>query len=228
MMKFYFFQLIAVIVLGSSLACSSVKSTALSVPAESAPPAADVKAAPASGQMEVAVLAGGCFWGVEAVFESIKGVSDVRSGYAGGSAETANYDDVSDGNSKHAEVVEVTFDPSVVSYKQLLEVFFTVAHNPTELNRQGPDTGTQYRSEILFNSDSQKKEAEEYIAKLTASKTFSQPIVTAVVPMGKFYVAEEYHQDYLRHNPDERYIVVHDKPKVENLAKLYPALYVQK
>ena len=179
---------------------------------------------PVSAAEERAVFAGGCFWGVEAVFEHMKGVTDVRSGYAGGSKETANYDAVSFGETKHAESVEVRFDPSKVSYEKLLEVFFSVIHDPTQLNRQGPDVGPQYRSAIFYNSDLQKAAAIAFIEKLKASKTFSQPIVTEVGPLVEFFAAEDYHQDYMKKNPKDAYIVYHDVPKVEALKKRFPEL----
>lgn len=174
---------------------------------------------------QTAVFAGGCFWGVEAVFEHVKGVSDVRSGYAGGTKSTANYDDVSNGTTKHAEAVEIKFDTAVVSYEQLLKVFFTVAHNPTELNRQGPDTGPQYRSAIFFANAEQQKASIAFIASLTSSKVFGKKIVTQVVPLTVFYPAEDYHQDFMKKNPDHEYIVAHDVPKVEALKKQFPDLF---
>lgn len=174
---------------------------------------------------QTAVFAGGCFWGVEAVFEHVKGVKDARSGYAGGSKGTANYDDVSNGTTKHAEAVEIKFDPAIVSYEQLLLVFFSVVHNPTELNRQGPDTGAQYRSAVFFTSAEQQKLTLSAIAELTSAKVFSKKIVTQVVPLTMFYAAEDYHQDFMKKNPDHEYIVAHDVPKVEALKKQFPALY---
>jgi len=189
-------------------------------------PAPTVDASPAASTHEqTAVLAGGCFWGVEAVFEHVKGVYKVTAGYSGGSADTAHYDEVSDGNTGHAESVRVQFDPSKISYGQLLQVFFSVALNPTELNRQGPDSGTQYRSVIFYNSDEQKKIADSYISQLTAAKAFPAPIVTRVVPLKAFYPAENYHQDYFRLHPNNPYIVINDAPKVTHLQKLFPALY---
>ena len=182
-------------------------------------------AQPASAAQETAVFAGGCFWGVEAVFEHVKGVIDVRSGYAGGKKETAEYETVSEGNSGHAESVEVRFDPAKVSYEQLLEVFFTVVHDPTQLNRQGPDVGTQYRSAIFFVNEKQKSAAEAYISKLKASKAFSQPIVTEVSELKQFFPAEDYHQDYMKKNPEDPYIVYHDVPKVKALKEKFSALY---
>ncbi len=174
-----------------------------------------------------AVFAGGCFWGVDAVFRHVKGVSKVVSGYAGGGSDTANYETVSTGTTGHAESVEVTYDPSQVSYNDLLKVFFFVAHDPTELNRQGPDSGTQYRSLIFYANDEQKKMADDYIAQLDQRKAFSEPIVTKVVPLTGFYPAEAYHQNYLALHPDQPYIVINDLPKLERLQKTFPALYRQ-
>lgn len=184
--------------------------------------------ATAAAAEETAVFAGGCFWGVQAVFQRVRGVTRAVSGYAGGSAGTAQYDLVSRGTTGHAESVEVTWDPARVSYAQLLEVFFRVAHNPTELNRQGPDVGTQYRSAIFFTTPAQKTGAQAYIDQLTASKAFRRPIVTQVVPLAGFYKAEDYHQNYFDRHPDEPYIVYNDWPKVDSLRKEFPALYVEK
>ena len=172
-----------------------------------------------------AVFAGGCFWGVDAVFRHVKGVSKVVSGYAGGGADSANYETVSTGTTGHAESVEVTYDPSQVPYDDLLKVFFFVAHDPTELNRQGPDSGTQYRSSIFYTNDEQKKMADDYIAQLDQKKAFPEPIVTKVVPLTGFYPAEAYHQNYLALHPDQPYIVINDRPKLERLEKTFPALY---
>jgi len=174
------------------------------------------------------VFAGGCFWGVEAVFEHVKGVTQAVSGYAGGTAETADYQKVSSGSTGHAEVVQVTYDPSKVSYGQLLKVFFSVAHNPTELNRQGPDTGPQYRSAIFYGDEAQKRVVQAYIAQLQTAKSFPRPIVTEVAPLKAFYAAEAYHQDYVVHHPDQPYIVYNDLPKVANLKKQFPQLYVER
>lgn len=190
-------------------------------------PTPPVKAVAEKGD-QTAVFAGGCFWGVEAVFEHIKGVKDATSGYSGGTKETADYDLVSGGDTKHAEAVRVIFDPKQVSYEQLLKVFFSVVHDPTQLNRQGPDTGTQYRSAIFYSDEEQKRLAENYIAELTEQNAFAQPIVTQIVPLDAFYDAEDYHQDYLVNHPNQPYIVIHDKPKVENLSKQFPDLYVEK
>jgi peptide-methionine (S)-S-oxide reductase len=172
-----------------------------------------------------AVFSGGCFWGVDAVFKHVKGVDKVVSGYAGGAANTAQYETVSTGTTGHAESVQVTYDPSKISYDDLLKVFFFVAHDPTELNRQGPDSGTQYRSSIFYANDAQKKMADEYIAQLDQKHAFSGPIVTKVVPLTGFYPAEDYHQNYLELHPDQPYIVYNDLPKLEKFQKDLPALY---
>ena len=184
--------------------------------------------AEAAAAEETAVFAGGCFWGVQAVFQRVKGVTKAVSGYAGGSAGTARYELVSRGTTGHAESVQVTYDPSRVSYAQLLEVFFTVAHDPTELDRQGPDVGPQYRSAIFYTSPAQRTGAQAFIDQLTASKMFSRAIVTKVVTLAGFYPAEAYHQDYLDRHPDDPYIVHNDWPKVRSLQKKFPALYVEK
>ncbi|HUR98686.1 MAG TPA: peptide-methionine (S)-S-oxide reductase MsrA [Pyrinomonadaceae bacterium] len=172
-----------------------------------------------------AVFAGGCFWGVEAVFEHVKGVTAVRSGYAGGTKGTANYEGVSSGATKHAEAVEIRFDPAKVTYEQLLNVFFVVAHDPTQIDRQGPDTGTQYRSAIFYSDEQQKKSAMAFIKALNESKAFGKPIATEVVPLTGFFEAEEHHQNYLKLNPEDPYIVYNDLPKVADLKKKFPALY---
>jgi peptide-methionine (S)-S-oxide reductase len=185
-------------------------------------PALDPK--PTSAGQQTAVLAGGCFWGVEAVFERLDGVSTVVSGFAGGAARTAHYEIVSMGTTGHAESVQITYDPAKISYGQLLKVFFAVAHDPTELNRQGPDEGTQYRSSIFYATPEQKTVAEAYIRQLSAAKIFSRPIVTKVVPLEGFYEAEPYHQHFLDRNPTYPYIVYNDLPKVKQLEKDFPAL----
>ncbi|MGA9666144.1 MAG: peptide-methionine (S)-S-oxide reductase MsrA [Gallionella sp.] len=174
---------------------------------------------------QTAVFAGGCFWGVDAVFKHVKGVSDVVSGYTGGDADTAHYELVSNGDTGHAESVRVRFDPAKVSYLQLLRVFFSVAHDPTELNRQGPDTGSQYRSAIFYTSAEQQRIAQDYIRELTAERAFPKPIVTQVVPLKQFYPAEEHHQNYLALHPYQPYIVFNDMPKLEHLRKQFPVLY---
>lgn len=173
---------------------------------------------------QTAVFAGGCFWGVDAVYKHIKGVTNVESGYAGGSAASANYEAVSTGRSGHAEAVRVRFDPAKVSYRQLLQVFFGVAHDPTQLNRQGPDVGSQYRSAIFHVDAAQQKVAQEFIGELTAARTYSSPIVTQVVPLVQFYPAEDYHQNYLALHPYQPYIVIHDMPKLDRLRRDFPAL----
>ena len=181
--------------------------------------------APATAGTQTAVFAGGCFWGVDAVFKHVKGVSEVVSGYAGGAANTAHYEMVGMGNTGHAESVRVRFDPAQVSYQQLLNVFFTVAHDPTQLNRQGPDVGSQYRSAIFFTDAEQEKTAKNLIQKLTTERTFGKPVVTQVVPLQAFYPAEDYHQNYLALHPNQPYIVINDMPKVTQLHLQFPALY---
>ena len=171
-----------------------------------------------------AVFAGGCFWGVSAVFERVRGVTNVVSGFAGGAAATAHYEMVSTGMTGHAESVEVSYDPSRVTYRQLLDVFFMVAHDPTELDRQGPDEGTQYRSAIFYADDAQRRAAQAEIARLTAAHVFRAPIVTQVVPLRGFYAAEAYHQHYFDQHPDEPYIVINDAPKVKALKEKFPQL----
>ncbi len=188
-------------------------------------PKVDAPRATAPGT-QTAVFAGGCFWGIEAVFEHVKGVTNVVSGYSGGAAATANYDRVSSGSTGHAESVRVTYDPSRISYGQLLKVFFSVAHDPTQLNRQGPDIGTQYRSAIFFANDEQRRVADAYIAQLQAARVYGRPIVTEAKQLAAFYEAEAYHQDYAAHHPNQPYIVIHDLPKVANLQRQFPALYV--
>ena len=183
---------------------------------------------PAASGQQTAVLAGGCFWGIQAVFEHVKGVVSVSAGYSGGAAGTANYETVSEGTSGHAESVEITYDPARISYGQLLKVFFSVAHDPTELNRQGPDTGTQYRSAIFYGNENQQRIARAYIDQLNGAKVFPQRIVTQVTPLKGFYRAEAYHQDYLIHHPDNPYIVINDVPKIAHLHQQLPDLYVEK
>ena len=174
---------------------------------------------------EVAVLAGGCFWGVQGVFQHVKGVSNAVSGYAGGEAATAHYQMVGMGMTGHAESVEVTFDPRQISYGRILQIYFSVAHDPTQLNRQGPDTGTQYRSAIFPRNAAQAKAAEAYIGQLNEARVFPSAIVTKIEPDRKFYAAEDYHQDFLTRNPTYPYIVYNDLPKIEDLKRLFPELY---
>jgi peptide-methionine (S)-S-oxide reductase len=174
------------------------------------------------------VIAGGCFWGVQGVFQHVKGVENAVSGYAGGAADSAQYEMVGTGRTGHAESVEITFDPKVVSYGKLLQVYFSVAHNPTELNRQGPDSGTQYRSTIFAENDIQRKEAAAYIKQLNEAKVYDAPIVTTIETSKTFYPAESYHQDYATLHPESGYIAMFDLPKIEQLSKLFPELYRQK
>jgi peptide-methionine (S)-S-oxide reductase len=196
-----------------------VASTGVAIPAP-----ATTASVPRSG-LETVVLAGGCFWGIEAVYEHIKGVTEAVSGYAGGTRATADYEAVSSGATRHAEVVRVTFDPSEVSIETLLRVFFSVAHDPTQLNRQGPDVGPQYRSAIFYANDEQARVARAYIAQLTEAKVYKRAIVTQVVQLEGFYPAEEYHQDFAERNPTYPYIVYHDKPKVEQLQRQFPEIF---
>jgi peptide-methionine (S)-S-oxide reductase len=176
-------------------------------------------------ETQTAVLAGGCFWGVEAVYEHMRGVRSVVSGYAGGDPGTASYEKVGTGRTGHAESVQITFDPDEVTYGDILRVFFSVAHDPTQLNRQGPDTGPQYRSAIFYTSDAQRNLARSYIAELGKSGKFSRAIVTRVDPLDVFYPAEKYHQDFIENNPRNAYVVVNDLPKIRNLKRLYPEYY---
>ncbi|MCL1466711.1 peptide-methionine (S)-S-oxide reductase MsrA [Argonema galeatum] len=176
-------------------------------------------------QKQTAVFAGGCFWGIEAVFEHLKGVSDVVSGFSGGSATTADYEMVSSGETGHAESVKITYDPSQISYEQLLKIYFLVAHDPTQLNQQGPDMGTQYRSAIFFANDEQKRVALGYIDRLNKAHIFQKPIVTQIVPLNGFYAAEEYHQNFIDRHPNYPYVVVNDLPKLNQLQTQFPDIY---
>lgn len=187
-------------------------------------PATDISTSTAKGK-QTAVLAGGCFWGMEAVFEHLKGVSDVVSGFSGGSATTANYELVSSGLTGHAESVKITYDPSQISYKQLLKIYFLVAHDPTQLNRQGPDSGKQYRSVIYFANDEQKRVALDYITQVNKAHIFDKQIVTQLLPLNGFYQAEEYHQDFIDRNPNYPYVVVNDLPKLAQLQSQFPNIY---
>ena len=203
---------------------------ALSRPSSHSPiavPEAAVTSSPATPGLQTVVLAGGCFWGIEAVFEHVKGVTDAVSGYAGGTKEQADYETVSTGTTGHAESVKVTFDPTKVSLEKLLQVFFSVATDPTQLNRQGPDVGPQYRSVIFFADEDQARIARAYIDQLTKAKVYPRPIVTQVVKLQGFYPAEEYHQNFAERNPTYPYIVYNDAPKVANLKKQFPDLYRQ-
>jgi peptide-methionine (S)-S-oxide reductase len=189
------------------------------------PPAADV---PPSDGLQTAVIAGGCFWGVQGVFQHTSGVASAVSGYAGGSKMTASYEQVSTGSTGHAESVQIKYDPKKISYGKILQIFFSVVHDPTQLNRQGPDSGTQYRSAIFTTSDEQKKVADAYIAQLNAAKVYSKPIVTKVGALEGFFPAEAYHQDYLTLHPNQPYIAFNDLPKVENLKKIFADNYTEK
>ncbi|MDB5520645.1 MAG: peptide-methionine (S)-S-oxide reductase [Tardiphaga sp.] len=188
-------------------------------------PAMDVES---STGMQTAVLAGGCFWGVQGVFQHTAGVANAVSGYAGGDKSTANYNAISSGTTGHAEAVEIKYDPKQISYGKLLQIYFSVAHDPTQLNRQGPDSGTQYRSEIFATTAEQQKIAEAYVAQLNAAKVYPKPIVTKISPLKAFYMAEAYHQDYLTLHPNQPYIVVNDLPKIAALKKLFAANYIEK
>ena len=210
----------AVIVVAATFSVSA--ETAVKIPSPVSEPAASTAAT------EKVVLAGGCFWGVQGVFQHLKGVEGAVSGYAGGAKPKPSYEDVSTGETGHAESVEVSFDPRVVSLGKILQVYFSVAHNPTELNRQGPDTGTQYRSEIFVTNETQRQIATAYIAQLDAAKVFSAPIVTRVAPLTGFYPAEGYHQNYATLHPEQPYIAFNDLPKIANLSRLFPELYREK
>lgn len=205
------------------VAWKGLKMTQVNAQAKAPVPAVDEPKAAASGH-ETAVFAGGCFWGTQSVFQRVKGVQSTMAGYSGGSAETATYAQVTTETTGHAESVKVVYDPSKLSYGQLLRIFFTV-HDPTQLNRQGPDVGTSYRSAIFYTNDEQKKIATAYIAQMEAAHTFSKPIVTQVVPLKGFYDAESYHQDYATKNPDNPYIMVCDRPKIETLKRDFPELF---
>jgi peptide-methionine (S)-S-oxide reductase len=204
-----------------ALAPSRAAEDAVVIPAA----AADV---PASEGTQTVVVAGGCFWGVQGVFQHTAGVVDAVSGYAGGSKSTADYNVVSTGTTGHAESVQIKYDPKKISYGKILQIFFSVAHDPTQLNRQGPDSGTQYRSAIFTSSDEQKKVTDAYIAQLNAAKVYKKPIVTKVGPLEGFYPAEAYHQDYLTLHPTQPYIAYNDIPKVENLKKIFAENYIEK
>jgi peptide-methionine (S)-S-oxide reductase len=204
-----------------AIAPSRAAEEAVIIPA----PAADVTAAEG---MQTAVLAGGCFWGVQGVFQHTAGVLNAVSGYSGGTKASANYNLVSSGSTGHAEAVEIKYDPKKISYGKILQIFFSVVHDPTQLNRQGPDTGPQYRSAIFFANDEQKKVAEAYIAQLNAAKVYKKPIVTKLDRLEAFYAAEAYHQDYLTLHPNQPYIAFNDIPKVENLKKIFADNYIEK
>jgi len=213
--------LVAVAIAAFGLSCgANADAVNKAIPA----PDLDTPAAEALGP-QVAVLAGGCFWGLQGMFEHVKGVTKVVAGYSGGAKATAHYELVGTETTGHAESVEITFDPKQVSYGQLLRLYFSVAHDPTELNRQGPDSGPSYRSEIFFGSPAQERIARAYVEQLTKAKVFASPIVTKIEPLKGFYPAEDYHQDYLIHNPTQPYIVYNDLPKIDALKRIYPQLY---
>ena len=218
-MKMRWFQG-AAIALAATLSLPGCAATRVNIPA----PAVDAQLAAKPGKA-TAVFAGGCFWGTQSVFERVKGVTDTTVGYSGGSASTATYDQVGQENTGHAESVKVVYDPSKITYGKLLELFFSVVHDPTQLNRQGPDVGTSYRSVIFYANDEQKKISQAYIAQLEAAKIFPAKIVTEVTPLKGFYEAEAYHQDYALHNPNNPYILVCDKPKIDALKAQYPDLF---
>ncbi|MRD48209.1 peptide-methionine (S)-S-oxide reductase MsrA [Caenimonas koreensis DSM 17982] len=220
--KFLGFAGAVAVAAGLMVANSTAAEKAVRLP----PPAQDSPAGVAA--TETAVFAGGCFWGVQAVFQHTNGVLNAVSGYAGGTRDTAKYQMVGSGRTGHAESVQVTFDPKKISYGKLLQIYFSVAHDPTQLNRQGPDSGTQYRSAIFYNGDTQKQVAQKYIAQLDAAKVYPARIVTQVAPLDAFYPAEAYHQDYATLNPNAGYIVTFDAPKLVNLKALMPEIYRDK
>ncbi|MDM0113335.1 peptide-methionine (S)-S-oxide reductase MsrA [Variovorax sp. J22R133] len=214
---------------GLALLCgAAVWKATPSFAAESAvviPAPANEPAPASSATTETAVVAGGCFWGVQGVFQHVKGVSNAVSGYAGGDSKTARYEAVGSGRTGHAEAVRITFDPKQISYGRILQIYFSVAHNPTELNRQGPDTGTQYRSTIFAQSAEQARVAKDYIDQLDKAKVYKAPIVTTIETQKPFFPAEGYHQDYLTRNPNDPYIAYNDIPKLDNLKKVFPGVY---
>lgn len=209
--------------IGAMLFVATACSRADAAPVLPAP--AGAAATPVVATLDTAVFAGGCFWGVEAVFRHVRGVQSSVSGYAGGKVAAPSYEQVSNGSTGHAEAVQVVYDPAVVSYGSLLRVFFSVAHNPTELNRQGPDVGTQYRSAVYTNSPQQAVAVKAYVAQLTAASTFREPIVTEIAPLAKFWAAEKYHQNYLATHRTQPYIVFNDLPKLDALKQQFPALW---
>jgi peptide-methionine (S)-S-oxide reductase len=212
--------LLAVIVVTLRLASASDRAVVLPDPR--------VDTARVASGDETAVIAGGCFWGIQAVFQHVKGVKSTMSGYAGGVASTATYEQVETGRTGHAESVQITYDPSQISYGQLLKIFFSVAHDPTELNRQGPDEGPQYRSAIFYNSDDQQRVAAAYVSQLEQARIFPREIVTEIAPLRGFYEAEAYHQNYATRHPNDPYIVINDAPKVAHLKQQFPAIYLSR
>jgi peptide-methionine (S)-S-oxide reductase len=229
--KYYLIFTLSIVSL-VTVACSVSQPISSSSAADPAPaivagmnidPPADLSTADVKGEQTI-VLAGGCFWGVEAVFEHLKGVSNVVSGYSGGTAATAHYERVSTGMTGHAEAVKITYDPQQISYGQLLKIYFLIAHDPTQVNRQEPDSGTQYRSAIFFTNPEQEKVANVYIDRLNKARVFPDPIATQVVPLAKFYAAEDYHQNFIDRNPTQAYIVRFDLPKLAQLRQQFPTL----
>ncbi len=216
-------SLLFLVMIAVTVACTAGNAAGVAIPG----PTVDAAKAAKSGEQTV-VVAGGCFWGIQAVFQHVKGVKSATSGYSGGDPKTAQYEIVSTGETGHAESVKITYDPAQITYGELLQVFFSVAHDPTQLNRQGPDDGTQYRSVVFYANDEQKKIAEAYIAQLDKAKVFSGSIVTQVVPLKAFYPAEAYHQNYATLHPDQPYIVYNDAPKVAHLRQEFPELYTGK
>jgi len=216
-------SLLFLVMIAVTVACTAGNAAGVAIPG----PTVDAAKAAKSGEQTV-VVAGGCFWGIQAVFQHVKGVKSATSGYSGGDPKTAQYEIVSTGETGHAESVKITYDPAQITYGELLQVFFSVAHDPTQLNRQGPDDGTQYRSVVFYANDEQKKIAEAYIAQLDKAKVFSGSIVTQVVPLKAFYPAEAYHQNYATLHPDQPYIVYNDAPKVAHLRQQFPELYMGK
>jgi peptide-methionine (S)-S-oxide reductase len=218
-----YLAMILTLTFAGATACSAGDRAGITLPG----PVVDAPMATTNTEQN-AVVAGGCFWGIQAVFQHVKGVISATSGYAGGSAKSAEYALVSTGETGHAESVKIIYDPSKITYGQLLRVFFSVAHDPTQLNRQGPDEGTQYRSSIFYGTEEQKRIAEAYVAQLDKSKVFERPVVTQVVPLKAFYPAEAYHQDYAALHPSNPYIVYNDAPKVAHLREQFPDLYAGK
>ena len=214
----------ALVAIAIAILAVSCRANAEAVDRQIPSPLLDTPAGEAKGQ-QVAVLAGGCFWGLQGMFEHVRGVTKVVAGYSGGEKATAHYEMVGTETTGHAESVEITFDPKQVSYGQLLRLFFSVAHDPTQLDRQGPDRGPSYRSEIFFASPAQERIARAYVRQLTEAKVFASPIVTKIEPLKAFYPAEDYHQDYLIHHPNQPYIVFNDLPKIEALKRVYPQIY---
>jgi peptide-methionine (S)-S-oxide reductase len=217
-------RMIAAVALGAGLVAGAPALASAAEPAVVIPPPV-LDNPKIAGPTQTAVIAGGCFWGVQGVYQHVRGVQQVLSGYSGGTRETADYETVSRGATRHAESVEIRFDPQQVSYGEILQIYFSVVHDPTQLDRQGPDVGPQYRSNIFYGDDTQKRIAEAYVVQLDRARSFGRPIVTRVDPLAGFYPAEAYHQDFLIRNPTYPYIVVHDLPKLENLKKLFPGRY---